>query len=254
MRLQDKIAIVTGAASGIGKDIARRFAGEGAQVVAVDRSAEDNIETARAIMASGYKAVAIAADVTQPAEVESVVWQTVEQFGRVDVLSCSAGLDQHIVPISEMDVELWDRIMAVNAKGLFLCARYVLPYMKKARRGSIVLTASDLGLVAVPGLGAYCSSKGAALQLTRVLAAENGQYNIRVNALCPTMIDTPMARRTLDTHPDPEGWLKSLSTDIPLGRIGRVEEVSAAAVFLASDEAAYITGVCLPVDGGRTVL
>lgn len=254
MRLQDKVAIVTGAASGIGKDIARRFAEEGARVVAVDRNAAENAATATAIKAAGFDAIALTADVTKPADVESAVQQTIEQFGWIDVLSCSAGLDQHIVPISEMDVELWDRIMAVNAKGLFLCARYVLPYMRAARRGSIVLTASDLGFVAIPGLGAYCSSKGAALQLTRVLAAENGPFNIRVNALCPTMIDTPMARRTLDTHPDPEGWLKGLSADIPLGRIGRVEEVSAAAVFLASDEAAYITGACLPVDGGRTVL
>jgi NAD(P)-dependent dehydrogenase (short-subunit alcohol dehydrogenase family) len=126
--------------------------------------------------------------------------------------------------------------------------------MIEAGGGAIVNVASDLGYVVIPGLGAYCASKGAVLQLTRVLAAENGPHNIRVNALCPTMINTPMARRTLDTHPDAERWLSEIEAGIPLKRIGTPQDVASAALFLASDDAAYINGVCLPVDGGRTVL
>ncbi len=126
--------------------------------------------------------------------------------------------------------------------------------MIEAGGGAIVNIASDLGYVVAPGLGAYCSSKGALLQLTRVLAAECGQHNIRVNALCPTMIDTPMARRTLDTHPDAAKWLSELETGIPLGRIGNVDDVAEAVVFLASDQSRYITGTALPVDGGRTIM
>ena len=166
----------------------------------------------------------------------------------------NAGLDQPVVPVARMEIDLWDRIMSVNVRGTFLCCRYALPPMIEAGGGAIVNVASDLGYIVVPGLGAYCSSKGAVLQLTRVLAAENGPYHIRVNALCPTMIDTPMARRTLDTHPDAKKWLAELESGIPLQRIGTPQEVASAALFLASDEAAYINGVCLPVDGGRTVL
>jgi NAD(P)-dependent dehydrogenase (short-subunit alcohol dehydrogenase family) len=153
-----------------------------------------------------------------------------------------------------MEVALWDRIMNVNARGTFLCTRYTLPHMISAGGGAIVNVASDLGYVVVPGLGAYCSSKGAVLQLTRTVAAENGPHNIRVNAVCPTMIDTPMAQRTLETHPDAGAWRKEIEDGIPLQRIGTVQDVATVALFLASDEAAYITGVCLPIDGGRTIM
>ncbi len=254
MRLQSKVAVVTGAASGIGREIARLFAQEGARVVAVDRDASGVEDTAQAIRLAGGEALALAVDIASPDQVEGMVNRTVEHYGRIDILCNNAGLDQPVVPVAEMDIELWDRIMAVNVRGTFLCSRFVLPVMIEARAGSIVNVASDLGYVVVPGLGAYCSSKGAVLQLTRVLAAENGPYNIRVNALCPTMIDTPMAHRTLATHPNPEAWLKEIETGVPLRRIGTAEDVASAALFLASDEAGFISGVCLPVDGGRTVL
>jgi NAD(P)-dependent dehydrogenase (short-subunit alcohol dehydrogenase family) len=193
-------------------------------------------------------------DISDEAQVKGAVEWAVAEYGQIDILVNNAGLDQPVVPIAEMDVDLWDRIMNTNARGTFLCTRYTLPHMISAGGGAIVNVASDLGYVVVPGLGAYCSSKGAVLQLTRTVAAENGPHNIRVNAVCPTMVDTPMARRTLQTHPDAEAWRMEIESGIPLQRIGNVEDVAAAALFLASDEAAYITGVCLPVDGGRTVM
>jgi NAD(P)-dependent dehydrogenase (short-subunit alcohol dehydrogenase family) len=254
VRLQGKIAIVTGAASGIGKRIAERCAEEGARVAAVDRNADGVAETVKGIQQNGGEAFAQTADIAEPSQVQDMVTKVVEQYGRIDILCHSAGQDQPVIPIAKMDVALWDRIMMVNARGTFLCARYVLPVMLAAQRGAIVNIASDLGYVVIPGLGAYCSSKGAVLQLTRVLAAENGPYNIRVNAICPTMVDTPMAQRTLDTHPNPQEWLDEIKHGVPLRRIGTVQDVADAALFLASDEAAYITGVSLPVDGGRTVL
>jgi NAD(P)-dependent dehydrogenase (short-subunit alcohol dehydrogenase family) len=254
VRLQGKVAIVTGAASGIGKGIAERYAEEGARVAAVDRNAAGVEETVKGIQQNGGQASAHTVDIAEPEQVQRMVAKVVEQYGSIDILCHSAGQDQPVIPIAEMDVALWDRIMVINARGSFLCARYVLPVMMAARRGTIVNIASDLGYVVVPGLGAYCSSKGAVLQLTRVLAAENGPYNIRVNAICPTMVDTPMAQRTLATHPNPQEWLDDIKTGVPLRRIGTVQDVADAALFLASDEAAFITGVSLPVDGGRTVL
>jgi 3-oxoacyl-[acyl-carrier protein] reductase len=254
VRLQGKVAIVTGAASGIGKRIAERFAEEGARVAAIDRNSAGVEDTAKAIRQDGGEALALTVDISEPEQVQRMVTKMVEQYGSIDILCHSAGQDQPIIPLAEMDVALWDRIMTINARGTFLCARYVLPVMKAARCGVIVNIASDLGYVVVPGLGAYCSSKGAVLQLTRVLAAENGPYGIRVNALCPTMVDTPMAQRTLDTHPNPQEWLDEIKTGVPLRRIGTVQDVADAALFLASDEAAYVSGVCLPIDGGRTVL
>ncbi len=253
-RLAGKVVIVTGAGSGIGRAIATLFAAEGARVAAVDRDQSGLDATLRQLVGAGGTALALKVDIADAEQVQSMVDQTLHQYKRLDVLVNNAGLDQPVVPVAQMDIDLWDRIMNVNARGTFLCSRAALPIMIEAGRGAIVNVASDLGYVVIPGLGAYCASKGAILQLTRVLAAENGPHNIRVNALCPTMINTPMARRTLDTHPDAERWLSEIEAGIPLKRIGTPQDVASAALFLASDDAAYINGVYLPVDGGRTVL
>ena len=156
--------------------------------------------------------------------------------------------------IAELSEETWDRVMAVNAKGPFLCCKYVVPLMVDKAGGAIVNVASDLGYIVVPGLGAYCASKGAVIQLTRVLAAEYSRHNVRVNAVCPTMVDTPMAWRTIATHADPEAWLREVAAGIPLGRIGKPEEIAGVVAFLASDSASFMTGSIVAVDGGRTVL
>jgi len=250
MRLAGKTAIVTGAASGIGRGIAQRFSVEGAQLMLVDRDASGLEETAASLEQSAEVRVA---DVTDPGSVEAVVEQTVKRFGRLDVLSHSAGIDQPVLTATEIDDALWNRIMAINAGGTFYTNRAALRAMLAGEGGSIVNTVSDLGWIVVPGLAAYCASKGAALQLTRVLAAE-GAPRVRVNAICPTMVDTPMGRRSLSSRPDPDAYLRQIASEIPMKRIARVDDVIGAAVFLASSESAYITGIALPIDGGRTVV
>jgi NAD(P)-dependent dehydrogenase (short-subunit alcohol dehydrogenase family) len=250
MRLAGKIAIVTGAASGIGRGIAQRFSAEGAQLVLVDCDASGLEETAASL---SQPAEISRTDVTDPAAVEALVAQTVMRFGRLDVLSHSAGLDQPVRDATAIDDALWNRIMATNAGGTFYTNRAALRAMLAGDGGSIVNTVSDLGWIVVPGLAAYCASKGAALQLTRVLAVE-GAPRVRVNAICPTMVDTPMGRRSVSSRPDPESYLEQIASEIPMKRIGRVDDVTGAAVFLASPESSYITGIALPIDGGRTVV
>jgi NAD(P)-dependent dehydrogenase (short-subunit alcohol dehydrogenase family) len=250
MRLAGKTAIVTGAASGIGRGIAQRFSAEGAQVVLVDRDASGLEETAAALAQPAEIRVA---DVTDSTSVEAVVKQTLTRFGRLDVLSHSAGADQPVLDAIEIDDELWNRIVATNAGGTFYTNRAALRAMLAGDGGSIVNTVSDLGWIVVPGLAAYCASKGAALQLTRVLAVE-GAPRVRVNAICPTIVDTPMGRRSVASRPDPDAYLRQIASEIPMQRIAQVEDVLGAAVFLASSESAYITGIALTIDGGRTVI
>jgi NAD(P)-dependent dehydrogenase (short-subunit alcohol dehydrogenase family) len=250
MRLKGKIAIVTGAASGIGRGIAGRFSAEGAQLMLVDRD-ESGLEE---IAASLEQRVQFrVADVTDSASVEAVVDQTVEYYGRLDVLSHSAGIDQDVVNATEIDDALWNRIMNTNAGGTFFTNRAALRAMLAGEGGSIVNTVSDLGWIVVPGLAAYCASKGAALQLTRVLAAE-GAPRVRVNAVCPTMVDTPMGRRSVSSRADPEAYLQQIASEIPMKRIAQVDDVVGAVVFLASSESSYVTGITLPIDGGRTIV
>jgi NAD(P)-dependent dehydrogenase (short-subunit alcohol dehydrogenase family) len=249
-----KVAVVTGAGSGIGRAIAARLAADGAQVAVVDVDQPAAEQTVELVSGGNGAAAAFPTDVADAASVRRMVAAVVEQFGRIDVLCNVAGLDHGISPIAELAEQTWDRVMAVNAKGPFLCCKYVVPLMVERGGGAIVNMASDLGYIVVPGLGAYCASKGALLQLTRVLAAEYAQHNIRVNAVCPTMVDTPMARRTIATHPDPDGWLRGVEAGIPLGRIGRPEEIAEVVAFVASDAASYMTGSIVAVDGGRTIL
>jgi NAD(P)-dependent dehydrogenase (short-subunit alcohol dehydrogenase family) len=250
MRLEGKVAIVTGAASGIGRGIAERFCAEGAELVLVDRDETGLAGTAQALP---RPAETRSLDVSDRAAVDRVVAETVERFGRLDVLSHNAGLDQPVTAATEIDDELWQRILATNATGTFFTNRAALRAMLAGDGGSIVNTVSDLGWVVVPGLAAYCASKGAALQLTRVLAAEAAP-RVRVNAICPTMVDTPMGRRSVASRPDPDAYLELIASEIPMKRIARVDDVTGAAVFLASSESAYITGIALPIDGGRTVV
>jgi len=250
MRLEGKVAIVTGAASGIGRAIARRFAAEGAELMLVDRDRSGLAETAASI---DRDVETSALDLTERAEVDRLVDETVARFGRLDVLSHNAGIDQPVMPATEIDDELWHTMLATNTTATFFVNRAALRAMLAGEGGSIVNTVSDLGWVVVPGLAAYCASKGAALQLTRALAVEAAP-RVRVNALCPTMIDTPMARRSVSSRPDPEAYLEEIASEIPMGRIGMVDDVTGAAVFLASPESAYVTGIALPIDGGRTVV
>jgi 3-oxoacyl-[acyl-carrier protein] reductase len=250
MRLEGKVVIVTGAASGIGRGIAGRFEAEGARLVLADLDREGLEETCASLEQDAEVAVT---DVSDSQAVTALVDRTIARFGRLDVLSHSAGIDQPVTPATEIDDELWQRLLSTNAGGTFYTNRAALRAMLAGDGGSIVNTVSDLGWVVVPGLAAYCASKGAALQLTRVLAAEAAP-RVRVNAICPTMVDTPMGRRSVSTRPDPQAYLKEIANEIPMKRIAQVEDVVGAAVFLASDESSYITGIALPIDGGRTVV
>jgi 2,3-dihydro-2,3-dihydroxybenzoate dehydrogenase len=250
MRLEGKTAIVTGAASGIGRAIAQRFSAEGAQLVLLDRDAGGLEQTAAALDQPAEISVT---DIADSSAVDAAVANIFKRFGRLDVLSHSAGLDQPVLDAVEIDDTLWTRILSTNASGTFYTNRAALRAMLAGEGGSIVNTVSDLGWIVVPGLAAYCASKGAALQLTRVLAVE-GAPRVRVNAICPTMVDTPMGRRSVSSRPDPEAYLQQIASEIPMKRIARVDDVVGAAVFLASSESSYITGIALPIDGGRTVI
>ncbi len=250
MRLEGKAVIVTGAASGIGRGIAVRFNAEGARVMLVDRDASGLEETMASLDQPAEMSVA---DVADSRSVESVFEQTIKHFGRLDVLSHSAGIDQDVVSATDIDDALWNRIMTTNAGGTFFTNRAALRVMLASGGGSIINTVSDLGWIVAPGLAAYCASKGAALQLTRALAAE-GAPSVRVNAICPTMVDTPMGRRSVSSRSDPEAYLEQIASEIPMKRIAQVDDVVGAAVFLASSESSYITGIALPIDGGRTIV
>ena len=253
MSVDKKVAMVTGGGSGIGRAIASRLAADGARIAVVDINPNSAQETVDQIGGDG-QAAAFPTDVSDSASVRKTVEAIVAKFGTIDILCNSAGLDHSICEITELPEETWERVLAVNAKGPFLCAKYVVPLMIRQGGGAIVNVASDLGYIVVPGLGAYCASKGALLQLTRSLAAEYSKHNIRANAVCPTMVDTPMSRRTIATNPNPAAWLKEIAAAIPLGRIGRPEEIAAVVAFLASDAASFMTGSIVAADGGRTVL
>ena len=252
-RLENKVALITGAATGIGLATAERFVQEGAAVVMGDTQAEFLKREATRLTAQGFRVIPLTMDVTRSSDAERTVGVASEAFGRLDILFANAGVG-YVGAILETSDEDWDRVMDVNAKGVFLCCREAVRQMlvQKPPGGSIVITGSISSLTGIPGQAPYAPSKGAALQLARQLAVEYATKGIRVNCICPGTIDTPMLRRAMELSGDPDGFLKMLQDGHPMGRIGRSEEVAAAALFLASDEASFVTGAALSVDGGYT--
>lgn len=251
-RLQGKVALVTGGASGIGRGIALRFASEGAAVVIADVDAAGGEAVVTEIRQAGGQALAVTADVTKGADCGRMVAAAVEGFGRLNVLVNNAGIGGGQA-LAEMDEAVWDRIMDVNLKGVYLGCKAAFPAMVAAGGGSVVNIASLAAMVAPPGFGAYGASKAGVVQLTRVLAAEGARFQIRANALCPTWVWTPLVARHLAEAGDAATVQAELATSIPLGRLATVEDVAAAALFFASDEAAFLTGVALPIDGGTGI-
>jgi 3-oxoacyl-[acyl-carrier protein] reductase len=254
MRLAGKVAIVTGAGSGFGEGIARRFAAEGAKVVVNDIAAEGGARVARAIEAADGQgsAVFLRADVSDDAAMAGLVAATLERFGRIDIIVNNAGITHVNGPMLEVSEEMFDRVFAVNVKAIYLAARHVVPVLRRQGTGGVILnTASTAGIRARAGLTWYCGSKGAAIMLSKAMAQELAPDRIRVNALCPVAGDTPLLPRFMggDT---PELRAKFLAS-IPLGRFATPRDVADAALFLASDEAAFITGVALEIDGGRCI-
>jgi NAD(P)-dependent dehydrogenase (short-subunit alcohol dehydrogenase family) len=251
MRLAKKVAIITGAATGIGRAAALLFAREGARVVVADVDEEGGRETVTLIEEAGGEALYVRVDVTRPTDVERMVRTAVETYGRLDVLFNNAAVNL-AATVTETSEEAWDRIMAVNVKGVFLGCKYAIPAMVAGGGGVIVNTASAAAIVGLKGLAAYTASKGAVLQLTRNVALDYADQKIRANALCPGVTATAMTLSVIEKSPNPEAMRQRMDAGRPLGRMADPEEIARAALFLASEESSFMTGVPLIVDGGFT--
>ena len=250
MRLPDKVCLITGAGSGIGRASAILFAAEGATVAVadIDRGGVDG--TVAAIEAAGGVARGYNVDVTDPTSTEALAAAVIADFGRIDVLFNNAGI-AGVGALHETSIELWERVMAVNARGVFLVAKAVLPTMMAAGRGSIVNMASAIAEIGLANRASYAASKGAVLSLTRQMQADYAPYGIRVNALLPGTIHTPFVDRYLaESYDDPVAGLQALKERQLTGDLGRPEDVAFAALYLASDESRFVLGSGLFVDGG----
>jgi NAD(P)-dependent dehydrogenase (short-subunit alcohol dehydrogenase family) len=255
MRLEDKVALITGAGSGIGRETTLLFTREGASVVVVDVNDAAGQETVSMVQAQGGQASYVHADISQAADCEKMVRAAEEGYGKLNVLFNNAGISHINDDNAETTEEaVWDLTMNINLKGVFLGCKYGIPALRRAGGGSIINTASMLGLVASPRQAPYCAAKGGVVLLTKQIAIDYARDNIRVNCICPSEVDTPMHRQFIAASPDPEATKKRLLERIPLNRVARPEEIAAAALFLASDDSSYVTGVALPVDGGLTAL
>lgn len=251
-RFDGKVAVVTGAGGGIGRAASLRFASEGASVLAVDLADESLAETVALVDAAGGTAHAVRADVTRSAEVEGYVQTAVEAFGGVDVLFNNAGIEGTISALEDYPETTFDQVLDVNVKGVWLGMRHVAPAMRLRGGGSIVNTSSGAGLQGTPTLIAYGASKHAVVGMTKTAAIELAPAGIRVNAICPGVIQTRMMDSigSMSVPDDPESYRKALHERVPMGRYGEPEEVVALVAFLASGEASYMTGSVHSIDGG----
>jgi NAD(P)-dependent dehydrogenase (short-subunit alcohol dehydrogenase family) len=249
-RLKDKIGIVTGAGSGIGRACAIALAKEGARVALVGRRKDHIEKVAREI---GNRAFAISADVSQAAEISRLIDQTVNRFGGLNTLVNNAGV-LHAGTVEQITEEQWDHTFNLNVRSVWLLSRAALPHMRKAAGGSIINLASVLGIVGARNRAAYAPSKGAMVQLTKCMAIDHGHENIRVNAICPSFVETELTAHLVGQAPDAAAFRCERTAAHPIGRLGRPEDVAGLAVYLASDESSWVTGAVLPVDGGYVAL
>lgn len=249
MKLKDRVAIVTGAASGFGAEIARQYVAEGAKVAVADIDAAG----AKAVAAQlGEAAIAVACDVSKRADVDAAVAATLARFGRIDIAVNNAGFTHRNQPLLDVDEATFDRVFDVNVKSIFHMVHAVVPLMRGQRSGVILNVGSTAGMRPRPGLTWYNASKGAVNLMSKSLAVELAPDNIRVNAICPVMGATGMLEAFMGMPDTPENRRKFIAT-IPMGRLSEPRDIARAAVFLASDDAGFVTGVEFPVDGGRTV-
>ena len=245
-----KVAFVTGAANGIGRAAALAFAREGASVAAADLSEEGNRETVRMIEKAGWRGLAVQCDVSKGSDVKSALEKTIETFGRLDFAFNNAGVEQPVAPTADLTEQEWERIININLRGVFLCMRNEIPLMLAQGGGSIVNTSSGAGVKGIAGQAAYCAAKFGIVGLTKAAALDYANSNIRVNAVCPGIINTPMMDRF--SGGTPEGRDRVIAQE-PVGRMGTPEEIAAAVVWLCSDLAAFVVGHALVIDGGQTV-
>lgn len=252
MRLSGKVAIVTGGGSGFGEGIAKRFAAEGAAVMIGDLNLVAAERVAGDINKAGQKALPVAADVSQNGQMKTLVEKAVEAFGGLDIMVNNAGMPQRNASLLDTDEATFDKIFAVNVKSIYLSAQHAIPEMRKRGGGCFINIASTAGVRPRPGLVWYNGSKGAVITLTRAMAVELAPEQIRVNALNPVAGLTPMLKEFMGGEETPEMKAKFVST-IPIGRFSTPADIANAALYLASDEANFITGVCMEVDGGRCI-
>src|SRR5215831_1128135 len=254
MQFDGRVALITGASNGIGRAAALAFAARGAKVLAVDKDAAGAERTAGTIQQQGGQARFCVADVTKSAEVQAYVRAALDAFGSIDCFFNNAGIEGKVVPITEYEEAIFDQVIDVNVKGVFLGLRHVLPVMLKQKSGAVVNTASVAGLVATPGMSAYVASKHAVIGLTKAAAGEVARSGVRVNAVCPGPIDTRMIHSLeAQLNPaDPVSVSRRYQSAIPLGRYVVPEEIANTVLFLCSDLASAITGAQYVIDGGRT--
>lgn len=247
MNLKDEVVIITGVGSGIGKATALEFAHHGAIVVASDINAEAGQQTTDLINEHGGKSIFMKADVSSDRDVHHLLDTCMQQYGRLDHMINNAGIDMGMTFFEHISDEHWEKTIAVNQTGVFYCMRAALKIMKEHQKGSIVNVASAAGIRSAPRMGAYAASKHAVVGMTKTAAFEYGKYNIRVNAVCPTVIETPMGTKYMKTN---EELRQMMLRTVPMRRFGAAHEVAKTITWLSSQEASYLNGVALPVDGG----
>ncbi|KQO85957.1 SDR family oxidoreductase [Methylobacterium sp. Leaf91] len=245
-----KVAFVTGATSGIGRATALAFAKAGAAVTVADVSEKGNLQTARLIEEAGGRVLAVRCDVSKSEDVKAALDRTIQTFGKLDFAFNNAGIEQPVAPVSEIEDEDFDRLVAINLRGMFLCLKHQVPLLLRNGGGAIVNTSSGAGVKGIAGQAAYAATKHAVIGMTKSAALDYAKDGVRINAVCPGIIDTPMMQRF--TGGTPEGLARVIAQE-PVGRMGKSEEIAAAVLYLCSDMAAFVIGHAMVVDGGQTV-